>query len=182
MKSLVRAAIFGAASAALALSVQAQTKPAAKGAAGDTIKVAYIDPLSGPFANVGEQGLAEFRFAVNRINASGGVLGGRKLEVIGFDNKVSPQESLNQLKRVIDQGIQYITQGNSSAVAGALIEAVNRHNERNPGKEILYPLALVVIGGLIDSTLMDQIVTPAAFKLFGRRVYIPPESSLEDQR
>ena len=138
MKSLVRAAIFGAASAALALSVQAQTKPAAKGAAGDTIKVAYIDPLSGPFANVGEQGLAEFRFAVNRINASGGVLGGRKLEVIGFDNKVSPQESLNQLKRVIDQGIQYITQGNSSAVAGALIEAVNRHNERNPGKEILY--------------------------------------------
>ena len=138
MKSLIRAAIFGAASAALAFSVHAQTKPAAKGAATDTIKVAYIDPLSGPFANVGEQGLAEFRFAVNRINASGGVLGGRKLEVIGFDNKVSPQESLNQLKRVIDQGIQYITQGNSSAVAGALIEAVNRHNERNPGKEILY--------------------------------------------
>ncbi len=138
MKSLIRAAIFGAASAALALSVHAQTRPAAKVAAGDTIKVAYIDPLSGPFANVGEQGLAEFRFAVNRINAAGGVLGGRKFEVIGFDNKVSPQESLNQLKRVIDQGIQYITQGNSSAVAGALIEAVNRHNERNPGKEILY--------------------------------------------
>ena len=50
------------------------------------------------------------------------------------------------------------------------------------GKEILYPLALVVIGGLIDSTLMDQIVTPTAFKLFGRRVYIPSESSLEGQR
>jgi branched-chain amino acid transport system substrate-binding protein len=51
---------------------------------------------------------------------------------------VSPQEALNQLKRVIDQGIRYITQGNSSAVAGALIDGVNRHNERNPGKEILY--------------------------------------------
>ena len=138
MKRLVRAAAFGAALATLAFGLQAQPKPAAKGASGDTIKIAYIDPLSGPFANVGEQGLAEFRFAVNRINAAGGVLGGRKFEVIGFDNKVSPQESLNQLKRVIDQGIQYITQGNSSAVAGALIEAVNRHNERNPGKEILY--------------------------------------------
>ena len=107
------------------------------GAWAQTIKVAYIDPLSGPFANVGEQGLAEFRFAVDRVNASG-VLGKQKLEVVPFDNKVSPQESLNQLKRVIDQDIRYITQGNSSAVAGALIEAVNRHNERNPGKEILY--------------------------------------------
>jgi len=103
-----------------------------------TIKVAYIDPLSGAFANVGEQGLAEFRFAVDRINARGGVLGGRKLEVVPFDNKVSAQESLNQLKRVIDQDIRFITQGNSSAVAGALLEAVNRHNERNPGKEIVY--------------------------------------------
>jgi len=103
----------------------------------ETIRVAYIDPLSGPFAQTGEQGLAEFRFAVQRINASG-MLGKYKFEVVPFDNKVSPQESLNQLKRVIDQGIRYITQGNSSAVAGALLEAVNRHNERNPGKEILY--------------------------------------------
>ena len=127
IQRIVRAAALGAAATLLSLGVHAQT-----------IKIAYIDPLSGPFANVGEQGLAEFRFALDRINAKGGVLGGQKLEVIGFDNKVSPQEALNQLKRVIDQGIRYITQGNSSAVAGALIEAVNRHNERNPGKEILY--------------------------------------------
>ena len=122
----IRAAALGAAAALLSFSAFAQT-----------VKVAYIDPLSGPFANVGEQGLAEFRFAVNRINASG-MLGKMKLEIVPFDNKVSPQESLNQLKRVIDEGIRYITQGNSSAVAGALLEAVNRHNERNPGKEILY--------------------------------------------
>src|SRR5258708_20144852 len=89
-------------------------------------------------ANVGEQGLAEFRFTLDRITARGGVLGGRKLEVVPFDNKVSPQESLNQLKRVIDQDIRFITQGNGSSVAGALIEAVNRHNERNPRKEILF--------------------------------------------
>ena len=123
----LRAAAFAAAAALVSFSAHAQN-----------IKVAYIDPLSGAFANVGEQGLAEFRFAVDAINKRGGVLGGRKLEVVPFDNKVSPQESLNQLKRVIDQDIRYITQGNSSAVAGALIEAVNRHNERNPGKEILY--------------------------------------------
>ena len=126
IQRMIGAAALAAAMALISFAAQAQT-----------VKVAYIDPLSGPFANVGEQGLAEFRFAVERINKSG-KLGKVKLEVVPFDNKVSPQESLNQLKRVIDQDIRYITQGNSSAVAGALIEAVNRHNERNPGKEILY--------------------------------------------
>jgi hypothetical protein len=37
------------------------------------------------------------------------------------------------------------------------------------GKELLHPLAIVVIGGLLDSTLMDQIITPAVFFLFGRQ-------------
>jgi len=126
IQRMIGAAAFAAAAAFASVAVQAQT-----------VKVAYIDPLSGPFAQTGEQGLAEFRFAVDQINKSGR-LGKIRFEVVPFDNKVSPQESLNQLKRVIDQGIRYITQGNSSAVAGALLEAVNRHNERNPGKEILY--------------------------------------------
>jgi branched-chain amino acid transport system substrate-binding protein len=126
VKRIIRAAVVAAAATLVSLGAQAQT-----------VKVAYIDPLSGPFAQTGEQGLAEFRFNVDQINKSG-KLGKVKLEVVPFDGKVSPQESLNQLKRVIDQGIRFITQGNGSNVAGALIEAVDRHNERNPGKEILY--------------------------------------------
>ncbi len=46
------------------------------------------------------------------------------------------------------------------------------------GKEILHPLAIVVIGGLIDSTLMDQIVTPAVFLLFGKNIYKPDARKL----
>jgi CzcA family heavy metal efflux pump len=38
-----------------------------------------------------------------------------------------------------------------------------------PGKEILYPVATVIIGGLISSTLLEFIVSPAAFWLFGKK-------------
>jgi HME family heavy-metal exporter len=38
-----------------------------------------------------------------------------------------------------------------------------------PGKEILYPVATVIVGGLISSTLLDFFVHPALFWLFGKR-------------
>ncbi len=103
-----------------------------------TVRIAYIDPLSGAFANVGELGLKQFQFVADDINRRGLAGPGVKLEIVPFDNKVSPQESLNVLKKVIDGGIRYITQGNGSSVAGALIDAVQKHNERNPGQAILY--------------------------------------------
>ena len=61
-----------------------------------------------------------------------------KFEFSAIDNKLSPAESLNALKAAIDQGARYIIQGNGSSVALALVDAVNKHNERNPGKEVLY--------------------------------------------
>jgi len=101
------------------------------------VKIAYIDPLSGMMAATGEHGLREFQFAVEQLNARGGALG-KKFEIVALDNKLSPQESVVQLNRAIDQGVRYITQGNGSSVAGGLIDAINKHNARNPGKEVVF--------------------------------------------
>ncbi|HWQ38242.1 MAG TPA: branched-chain amino acid ABC transporter substrate-binding protein [Burkholderiales bacterium] len=111
---------------------------AAVARAADTIKIAHIDPQSGPFALQGQSGSRHIQKAIDEINARGGVLGGVKLELVTFDNKSSPQDSLIALKQATDQGIRYVTQGNGSHVAHALTEAVLKYNQRNPGKEILY--------------------------------------------
>eukprot|EP00933_Yihiella_yeosuensis_P030219 TRINITY_DN23879_c0_g1_i1.p2 TRINITY_DN23879_c0_g1~~TRINITY_DN23879_c0_g1_i1.p2 ORF type:complete len:332 (-),score=1.01 TRINITY_DN23879_c0_g1_i1:73-1068(-) len=103
------------------------------------IKIAFIDPLSGPFASTGTNGLHQFEFAADyMVNQQGGVLGGQTFEVVGFDNKISPKESLIQLQVAIDQGIRFITQGNSSGVANALTEAIDKHNRRNPDDRVLF--------------------------------------------
>jgi branched-chain amino acid transport system substrate-binding protein len=119
------------------LSLLLVVVPAGISQAQETIKIGYIDPLSGAFAATGENGLNQFKFAAEQINKAGGVLG-KKLEMVPFDNKVSPQESLVQLKKVISEGIHFVFQGNSSGVAHAISDAVRKNNERNPKERILY--------------------------------------------
>lgn len=106
-------------------------------AVAQTIRVAHVDPLSGPFALVGESAGRMLKAAAEDVNSRGGVLGGQKLEVVEFDGKGSPQDSVLVLKQIIDSGIRYVSLGSGSHVAHALIDAINKHNSRNPGKELL---------------------------------------------
>ncbi len=103
----------------------------------ETVKIGYIDPLSGGGASIGEVGLKTFQFIAEELNAKGGILG-KKVEIVPLDNKTNPQESIIQAQKAIDSGIRYVTQGNGSSVAIALSDFVTKYNERNPGKEILY--------------------------------------------
>jgi ABC-type branched-subunit amino acid transport system substrate-binding protein len=103
----------------------------------ETLKIGYIDPLSGGGASVGEVGLKTFQFLADEVNAKGGIQG-KKVEIVPLDNKTNPQESLIQAQKAIDAGVRYLTQGNGSSVAGALSDFVTKYNERNPGKEVLY--------------------------------------------
>lgn len=111
------------------------------------IKIAMIEGLSGPFANTGEAVFRNLLWAVERVNARGGVklagnggaVGGhRPLILERYDSKGQNEEALTALKSAIDDGAQFVMQGNSSATAAALIDAINKHNEREPGKRVLF--------------------------------------------
>ena len=119
--------------AVMAVAAAALSTPATA----DTLKIAYIDPLSGGGASIGEDGLRHFRYIADQLNAKGGVLG-QQVEIVPYDDKLSPQESLVQVQKAIDAGIRIITQGNGSSVAGAIEDFVTKYNDRNPGKEVIY--------------------------------------------
>jgi branched-chain amino acid transport system substrate-binding protein len=110
-------------------------RPAA--AAEETIKLAYTDPFSGPFASGGDEFLKAFQFIIARKNAMGGALG-RKFELVPFDDKLQPAEALIALKSMTDQNIPFVMHCTGSNVGAALIDAVSKHNARNPDNRILY--------------------------------------------
>ncbi|TMH02945.1 MAG: branched-chain amino acid ABC transporter substrate-binding protein [Betaproteobacteria bacterium] len=118
---------------AAALSLGATAAFAQKG---ETVKVAWIDPLSGLMAPVGQNQIKSFQFMADYFNKNNPA--GVKFEMVPIDNKLSPVESLNALKSAIDQGVRYVVQGNGSGVALALSDAITKHNERNPGKEVVF--------------------------------------------
>jgi branched-chain amino acid transport system substrate-binding protein len=114
----------------------AQTAPS-----GAPIRVAMIETLSGPFGNTGEAVFRNLVWAAERVNERGGVKlagGARSLVIERFDSKGQNEEALSALRSAIDGGIRFIAQGNSSATAAALLDAVNKHNEREPQRRVLY--------------------------------------------
>jgi branched-chain amino acid transport system substrate-binding protein len=104
---------------------------------GETVKLVRIDPLTGLLGPVGVNQDKSYKFLAEKFSGAGNPAG-VKFEFSTIDNKLSPTESLNALKAAIDSGVRYIVQGNGSSVALALSDAVAKHNERNPGKEVVY--------------------------------------------
>jgi branched-chain amino acid transport system substrate-binding protein len=131
---LSRAAqVLLAAAAALPLFVYAQ--PATP------IRISMIEGLSGPFANTGEAVWRNLIWATERVNARGGVKlpgGNRPLEMVRFDSKGQTEEALSALRSAIDRDISIVTQGNSSAAAAGLVDALNKHNQRDPARQVVF--------------------------------------------
>ncbi len=109
--------------------------------AGPPLRIALIESLSGPFGNTGEAVFRNLVWATERVNARGGVKlpdGGRALQIERYDSKGQNEEALAALRSAIDDGIRVIAQGNSSSTAAVLIDAINKHNEREPLKRVLF--------------------------------------------
>jgi len=116
---------------------------------GQTVKIAWIDPLSGLMATVGDNQLKAAQLVAEAFNTKSA--SGVKFEVIAFDNKLSPQETTAALRSAMDQGARYVIQGNGSGAALAIIDALEKHNARNKGQELLY-----INHGAVDPDLTNS--------------------------
>jgi branched-chain amino acid transport system substrate-binding protein len=137
---------------ACALAQLVAVAPAQAQAASAPIRLALVESLSGPFANTGEAVFRNLLWAVERVNARGGVQlpgGARPLQLDRYDNKGQNEEALSALRAAIDGGAQYVLQGNSSAIAAALVDAIDKSNERDPGRRVL----------LLNYSAVDPVLT-----------------------
>jgi branched-chain amino acid transport system substrate-binding protein len=143
------------ATAAACAGARAQSSPA-------PLRIALIEGLSGPFANAGEAVFRNLLWATERVIERGGVKVGstqRRLEIVRFDSEGNTEKALSLLRAAIDQGIGFIAQGNSSAAAAALIEALDKHNQREPQRR-----ALLLNYSAVDPTLTNERCSPWHFR------------------
>jgi len=136
LKPILKLLALGLLAFAAGLPVVAVSQSAAP-----TVRIALIESLSGPFGNTGEAVFRNLVWATERVNARGGVKlpsGAQALRIERYDSKGQNEEALAALRSAIDDGIRVIAQGNSSATAAVLIDAINKHNEREPAKRVLF--------------------------------------------
>jgi branched-chain amino acid transport system substrate-binding protein len=157
LKSAASATIF--CSLVKPFEVLAQPKPAPNA----PVKIALIEALSGAFANTGEAVFRNLLWATERVNERGGVAfsGGAKraIQLERYDSKGQVEEALAMLRAAVDDGAQIIMQGNSSSVAAALMDAVNKHNERVPDQRVLF-----LNYSAVDPMLTNEKCSPWHFR------------------
>ncbi len=144
--------------AAAASPAWAQTTNAAQA----PLRIALIEGLSGPFANAGEAVWRNLLWATERVNRRGGVRVGaqqRPLEIVRFDSEGQTEKALALLRSATDQGIGFVAQGNSSATAAALIDALDKHNQREPQRR-----ALLLNYSAVDPILTNERCSPWHFR------------------
>jgi branched-chain amino acid transport system substrate-binding protein len=131
-----RRAVLKSLAAALSFPVLAQPRTGAA-----PVRLAMVESLSGPFANTGEAVFRNLLWAVERVNARGGVKlpgGARRLQLDRYDSKGQNEEALSALRAAIDDGARIVLQGNSSATAAALLDAIDKNNERDAARRVLF--------------------------------------------
>lgn len=104
----------------------------------EAIKIAVIEPLSGPLAGNGIDIVERFKFLFDKVNEKGGVLGGRQIEVLGYDNGFDVEKTAQQVQRAADEGVDYIINGIGPEHNQAIMNFISKWNRRNPGNEMAF--------------------------------------------
>ncbi|WP_288253964.1 branched-chain amino acid ABC transporter substrate-binding protein [uncultured Hydrogenophaga sp.] len=162
MTLISRRGLATLAAAVLSLAAVSPGQAQAPAPRGEPIRIAMIEGLSGPFANTGEAVFRNLLWATERVNARGGVKlpgGARPLLIERFDSKNQAEEALASLRLANDRGITIVAQGNSSAAASAIIEAINKHNEREPQRRQLF-----LNYSAVDPVLTNEKCSPWHFR------------------
>lgn len=136
--------------------------------AAEPLRIATIQPLSGPFALQGEEIVKQLKGMADLVNAKGGLFDGRRLEIVALDGKANAQDSLLALKQAADQNIQYVV-SNISSVVHALSEGIAKHNQRNPEQRLL----------LINIDARDPALTEAKCNFWHFRFNYHTETEIE---
>jgi len=140
----------------------AMAQPALVGVRVEPITLALIEGLSGPFANAGEAVFRNLLWATERVNQAGGVKlpgGARPLALLRMDSKGNAEEALSLLRGALDQRVAFVLQGNSSATALALVDALDKHNTREPSRR-----ALLLNYSAVEPTLTNERCSPWHFR------------------
>lgn len=160
--SRTAASISRRALASLLLLCAAVNAGAVQPPAGEPIRLGMIEAFSGSFANTGEAVARNLTFAIERVNARGGVRVGserRPLVLQTFDSKGQVEEALLMFRRATDDKVPFVLQGNSSAVAAALLDAVDKWNARSPGQRVLF-----LNYSAVDPALTNERCSPWHFR------------------
>ncbi len=95
--------------------------------AADTVTIVMIDPLSGPMKDIGDRSLWGTQFAVDEINAAGGLLG-KKVKLLAEDSQLKPDIAARKAtKAILQDEAKFMFQLTSTAVAQALMDVAEKN-------------------------------------------------------
>ena len=120
----------------LAALVAAVSIGIASVASAEPVKIALIESLSGGQAVTGKLFQTAVKYGLAKLEADKAWPDG--IQLLEYDNQGGPSEAADKLKAAINDGAVIIIQGASSAIGGQITADVQKHNARNPGKEVMW--------------------------------------------
>ena len=95
--------------------------------AADTVNIVVVDPLSGPMKDTGDRTVWGVQFAVDEINAAGGLLG-RQIRLIPEDHQMKPDVATRKaIRAIMEDKAQFMIHLVSTAVAQALMDVAEKN-------------------------------------------------------